>query len=210
MGTRILLTGFEPFGPHAVNPSQRVVERIRHSAPAGVVLSTCLLPVTWDAAFERVREALVGEQLHGLLMLGLGAGRAEVQFERFAVNWRGAALQDNAGRRIDGEPIDAEGPAAYFATVPVETLVGACLAAGVPADVSSHAGTYLCNEVMYRGLRCCDQQNLGTRVGFTHLPLLPEQAGPDEPSLAEDLQVTAIRAALERLAHTPPGATFGA
>lgn len=204
MGARILVTGFVAFGRHVLNPSEEAVRRLADALPGEAVVSTRVLPVTYHGAFEPVRDALDSGQFTAALLLGLGAGRAALDFERFAVNWRGTAQPDNEGVRMDGEPIDADGPAAYFATVPTEELVAAARGAGAPAAASSHAGTFICNQVLYQTLRHCDRRSLACRVGFVHLPSLPEQVEDEEPSLDLSRTVAGLRAALSRLASMPP------
>jgi pyroglutamyl-peptidase len=201
MRVRLLVTGFEPFGGQSVNPSERIVRRITSAAPAGIVVSTRVLPVSYRRAFEPVADALVGEHPHGALLLGLGNGRATMDFERFGVNWRGAPLPDNDGVRIAGEAIDPAGPAAYFSTLPVDEIVAACRSAGAPAAASSHAGTFLCNQVLYQTLRHCGRHDLRCRAGFLHLPLLPEQATGGQPAVSEDAMLAGVLAALTRLAE---------
>jgi pyroglutamyl-peptidase len=197
---RLLVTGFEPFGGQAVNPSERMVRLIAASVPPGVVISTRVLPVAYRRAFAPVSEALEAERLKGAILLGIGAGRATLDFERFGVNWRGAPQPDNDGLRISGEKIDPAGPAAYFSTLPVDDMVTACRAAGAPTGVSSHAGTFLGNQLLYQTLRQCDRSDLKCRVGFVHLPLLPEQASPNEPAVSEDAMIAGLRAAIGCLA----------
>jgi pyroglutamyl-peptidase len=165
------------------------------------VISTRVLPVAYRRAFQPVAEALDSERLRGALLLGLGAGRATLDFERFGVNWRGGTMPDNDGIRIGGEQIDPAGPAAYFTTLPVEDLVAASRAAGAPTSVSSHAGTFLCNQLLYQTLRHCDRADLKCRVGFVHLPLLPEQAAANEPAVSEDAMIAGLRAAITCLAE---------
>lgn len=199
---RILVTGFEPFGPHALNPSERMVRLLASAAPDDVVISTRVLPVAYRRAFPPVAEVLEAERVQGALLLGLGAGRATVDFERFGVNWRGAPQPDNDGMRVAGEKIDPAGPAAYFATLPVDSVVAACRAAGTPTGISSHAGTFLCNQVLYQTLRRCDRRDLTCRVGFAHLPFLPEQASAGEPAVSEESMLAGLTAALRHIAES--------
>jgi pyroglutamyl-peptidase len=201
MRTRLLVTGFEPFGGHSVNPSERLARIAAECAPTGVVVSTRVLPVAYRRAFAPVAEALESERIDVALLLGLGAGRATVDFERFAVNWRGGAHPDNDGVRVAGEAIDPGGPAAYFATLPIDDCVAAARAAGAPCGVSSHAGTFICNQLFYQVLRHCDRQDLKCRVGFLHVPLLPEQASAGEPAASEESMAAGLRAVIEELAR---------
>ena len=204
MAARILLTGFEPFAEHSVNPSERVLRPLAAAAPGGAIISTRVLRVSYRDAFIPVRDALDSERFDAVLMMGLGAGRAAISYERVAVNRRGSATADNAGVRVDDERIDPAGPAACFTTVPVDELIDATLAAGAPAEGSDDAGTFLCNQVLYQTLRHCDRHGLRVRVGFVHLPFLPEQATDGDPALVEPVLLLGLRAALGALATLPP------
>jgi pyroglutamyl-peptidase len=100
--------------------------------------------------------------------------------ERVAINIDDARIADNAGiRRID-EPVISGGPAAYFATVPIKAMVARMREHGVPAHVSQSAGTFLCNHVFYGACHIAAAQaesgGPAMRVGFVHVPFLPEQA----------------------------------
>ncbi len=204
MTVRVLVTGFEPFGALDVNPSERVLPHLAAGAPEGAVISTRILPVSFRRAFAPVREVIESERPHAVLLLGVRSDIAELNVERMAVNWQQGELADNDGVVAEGVKIDPGGPAAYFTSLPVEDLVGAARAARAPASVSTHAGTYLCNHTLYRTLRHCDRHGLRCRVGFIHVPLLPEQAGEGQPHLDEDVTVAGLAAAVERLAALPP------
>jgi len=169
------------------------------AAPAGAAVTSRVLPVAYRRAFAPVAEAMDGVRPHAALLLGLGAGRPSIEFERFAVNWRGGAALDEDGLRVDGEKIDPAGPAAYLSTAPVDELVVACRAAGAPAAASSHAGTFLCNQVYYQTLRYCDRHDLACHVVFVHLPLFPEMAAAGEPAVSEETMTAGLRAAVAAL-----------
>lgn len=203
---RLLLTGFLPFGGHAVNPAEQVVRRVAESPPRGVRLTTLVLPVSYRRAFDAVRAALSTDPPDAVLHLGLAAGRTRLEFERFALNWRGAAAPDEDGLLVVGEPIDPAGPAARLATVPVDDLVAACTAAGVPALGSNHAGTFLCNQVLYQTLQFADRAGLALRAGFLHLPG-PAEPGAGTPDL--DAATRGVETALLLLARPRRGGRPG-
>lgn len=204
MPARVLLTGFEPFGSHAVNPSERVLRPLAAAAPGGAVISTRVLPVRYRDAFTTVREALDHERFDAVLMLGLGSTRRVLAFERVAVNRRGSPLADNDGVLLGDERIEQHGPAACFSTVPVDDLVAAARSAGVPAAGSDDAGTFLCNQVLYQALRHCDRYALRLRAGFVHLPAFPENVEEGDPSLPQSALVAGLSAAVEVIAGLQP------
>jgi pyroglutamyl-peptidase len=71
--------------------------------------------------------------------------------------------------------VHARAPAAYFSTLPIKAMAAALQRAGIPAEVSQTAGTFVCNHVFY-GLMHALRRRPGVRGGFVHVPMLPEQA----------------------------------
>lgn len=187
---KILLTGFEPFGGSAMNPSTLVVQKLGTDG-----IATAILPVDRVGGPEALLAALDQHQPDVLLMLGQAAGRATISIERVAINLMDYRIADNSGQLVSDEAIAPDGPAAYFATVPVRAMLNALLAAGIPAALSLSAGAYLCNQVMYAALHHIAQRNFATRAGFVHLPMLPEQAAAEKrewPSMALATMVAGV------------------
>ncbi len=118
--------------------------------------------------------------------------------ERIAINVDDARITDNAGARPVDEPIAVHGPAAYFATLPVKAMAAAMRAAGVPAEVSDSAGTYVCNHLMYGVLHLLAAGELPARAGFVHLPYSEEQAldKPGTPAMSVATMARGIEAAI--------------
>lgn len=202
---RILLTGFEPFGGDAVNPSALVCSALHGQSVALATVHAVELPCVFGRALQALDEALVATSPVLVLALGLAAGRAEISLERVAVNIDDARIADNSGAQPVDVPVVAGGPAAYFSTLPVKAIAAALREAGLPAAVSQTAGTFVCNHVFY-GL----QHRLagtGVRSGFVHVPLLDSQAGahPGLPTLPLGELVRGVRLALE-VALTHEGA----
>ncbi len=177
--SRLIVTGFEPFGGGTVNPSWEAVRRLPEVLDGRQILRL-RVPVVFGQAAETVLEACEPAP-DAVLCVGQAGGRSAVTPEVIGINLREARIPDAAGFRPEGEPIDPDGPAAYFATLPVRAMVRAAAEAGVPAALSYTAGTYVCNDLLYTLLRRFD--GTGTRVGFVHVPFLPEQAGAGVPSL---------------------------
>jgi pyroglutamyl-peptidase len=67
---------------------------------------------------------------------------------------------------------------------------------GIPAQVSHHAGTYLCNAMLYWTHFIAERAGLLTRAAFVHIPLAPSQvveAGRGLPSLPTETAAAAVR-----------------
>ena len=125
------------------------------------------------------------------------AGRPHVAIERVAINVDDARIPDNAGASPVDAPIAADGPAAYFATLPIKSILVALREAGIPATISQTAGTYVCNHVFY-GLMHALRRKPRVRGGFVHVPYAPADAArhPGAASLSLELTTEALRIAL--------------
>jgi len=207
---KILVTGFEPFNGGRINPSEQIVHRLK--APEGTILIKEILPVEFGKTTIRLQELFREHQPDIVLSVGQAGGRAEIGVERVAINIDnvkssngGKLLPDNAGDVPVDEPIEADGAAAYFSTLPIWQMVEAMQKKGIPAAISNSAGTYVCNHVMYENLYQAAVNYPGMKAGFIHVPFLPEQIAnrEDKERLAamplEDM-VTALQAVLDMLA----------
>ena len=157
---RLLLTGFEPFGTHQVNPSQLIAERL-----GGVVL-----PVSMQRTLGELERAIDRHEPAIVVGLGLAGLRTQIAVERVAINVLDFEIPDNDGVLVEGEPIDPQGAPAWFSTLPIKAIAAAWLADEIPSYLSNTAGTYLCNAVLYRA--CALGAERGFRAGFIHLPPL--------------------------------------
>jgi len=192
--TKVLITGFEPFGKATLNPSGEIVKRI-----SGDNIITAILPVAYAQSAEALLDLIEQHNPDVVISLGQAEGRTQITPERIAINLDDARLADNEGvSRID-EPILEDGPVAYESTLPIKEFVSAITAAGIPAAVSLSAGAFLCNHIFY----VAQNRLKGTKVrsGFVHVPLMDEQAGefPGLPTMPLDQMVKAVRAMLEVL-----------
>ena len=181
---KLLLSGFEPFGGHAQNPSEATVRAMAQQPIPGVTLHTLVLPVDAKRAPGMLTAAMDEHKPDVVLSLGEARGRFALGIERVAVNLLDFVIADNAGALVTDAPVVPDGPAAYFSTLPVRNMLQAARAAGVPAELSLSAGAYLCNQVMYATLHHIGMNWLPMRAGFVHMPALPETIAGTDARLA--------------------------
>jgi len=134
-----------------------------------------VLPVSYERAPDELRAAVRAAEPDAVVCFGQADGRAGISVERFALNLDDPANVDNDGTS-SAAPVDGEGPAAYRSTLPVDEIVAALRAAGIPAAASRDAGGFLCNHVFYALMRLLKLERPEATGGFVHVPLLPEQA----------------------------------
>lgn len=193
----VLLTGFAPFGGDAGNPSWEAVRALDGARIRGHRIATRCLPVEFGRSLKELRAAIRELKPALVLCVGVAGGRAEVSIERVAINVDDARIPDNAGASPVDLPVVEGGPAAYFATLPIKSILLALRAAGIPAAVSQTAGTYVCNHLFY-GLMHALRRTPKVRGGFIHVPYAPADAArhPGAPSLPVGLASEALRIAV--------------
>ena len=171
----LLITGFDPFGGETINPSWEAVKRLPDVIGNCRVQKKQIPTVFGEAAQTVLRQA---EELKADIILSVGqaGGRAAVTPERIGINIRSASIADNKGNMPQEQPIVPGGSDGIFATVPVAAMVESIKEAGLPGAVSNSAGTFVCNDVLYTLLH--HFAGTATRVGFIHVPYLPEQGTP--------------------------------
>lgn len=168
---RVWVTGFGPFPGAPVNPTQRLVERLGTQAPDSIgaaALSCEVLPSEFARAL-----ATVGERHRSLapdiaVHFGLHQGAGGFRLERQAANVVGGDRPDAAGVIPAHRHVDRDGPPALHSRWPAG--VGKALRdAGFAVEPSEDAGTYVCNAVYYRSLRCAGSRP-DAWCGFVHVP----------------------------------------
>ncbi|MBN9213990.1 MAG: pyroglutamyl-peptidase I [Microbacterium sp. SCN 70-200] len=192
--TTVLLTGFEAFAGDAANPSGDAVRTLAAEWDGPANLVTEVLPVTFAGAAARLRALIAEHSPDVVLAAGLAGGTAAIRVERVAVNLVDARIPDNDGAQPLDEPSVAGAATGRFATLPTKAIAAAIRAAGIPADVSYSAGTFVCNHVFFTAL---DAAAPTTHAGFIHVPWATGQAPAGIPSLDLRDITRALRIAIE-------------
>ena len=175
----ILITAFEPYDRWQENASWLALVELTRALPAGPKVVTRRYPVD----FEQVRSRLI-EDLSAdydlALHLGQAPGIGRIHLESIGLNVGGHSSQTPD----QFQPLVPGGPAAYQSSLPLAEWAGQIRAAGIPCQVSYHAGTFLCNALLYLSLHIAREQKLKTLSTFIHLPLAPSQVLGDRQDWA--------------------------
>ena len=189
----LLITGFDPFGGDSINPSWEAVKKLPDRI-GNWKLCKLEIPTVFSLAAETVLRKAQEVAPAAILCLGVAAGRSAVTPERIGINVRSARIPDNRGNQPKEEPVIPGGGDGLFSTMRVSAMAAAIEAMGLPGAVSNTAGTFVCNDILYTLLH--HYQGTGVKVGFLHVPQLPEQG---EPSLPLEDTVRAITAAIQSI-----------
>lgn len=177
---KVLVTGFDPFGGEKVNPAFEAVKMLPDKI-AGAEIIKLEIPTVFSKSGPAVAAGIEEYQPDIVINVGQAGGHSCVTIERVAINLAEARIPDNNGEQPSGEPLQAEGEPAYFATIPVKAIVKNIRDHKIPCHVSYTAGTYVCNAVMYQVLHMTAEKYPNIRAGFVHVPYAAEQV-VDKPN----------------------------
>ncbi len=181
--TKILLTAFEPYDRWTENSSWLAIIELTRWFDSRSQVVTRRYPVHLQTASDRLRKDLL-DRYDFAIHLGQAPGSPVLRLESTGLNLR-----------TDGTCLVPGAPDAYVTKLPLTTIRDILLANRIPAEISHHAGTYLCNSVLYLSQHFSAQLSLPTRSIFLHLPLAPGQvadAAATLPSASTALMATAI------------------
>jgi len=168
---RVLITAFEPFGGDTSNITNDILQAIAKDGFADERdIALLALPVSRSDSLSKLISAMKSVNPDMVICLGQDNDRSEISIEKIAINLCCYRMPDNAGEQPGDEPVVEDGPAAYFSTLPVDALRECLTAAGIPANVSYSAGTYVCNSLFYGLMHYLESELPGVRGGFIHIP----------------------------------------
>ncbi len=196
----VLLTGFDAFGGSSLNPSWLAVQALHGRRVLGHKVVAAQLPTVFGESLNALNALLKAHRPALVICVGQAGGRRAVSLERVAINVNDAPITDNAGAQPVDTPVRQGAPVAYFTTLPIKAMLTALQQAGLPAEVSQTAGTFVCNHVFYGLMHTLATRPAlrHTRGGFVHVPWLPEQGSPSMPldDMVQALRL-AVRCALQ-------------
>ncbi len=199
---KVLMTGFDAFGGEPTNPASRAVERLSGKTINGLEVITKEIPTVFGKAAKAIQDDIERLNPDVVINVGQSGGIHAIRVERLAVNIDDARIKDNEGNQPVDEPIAPEGPLAYWSTLPVKAIVNDLEQSGIPAFVSYTAGTFVCNHVFYATRHYVETRNLPIKVGFIHVPFLPEQVIDKKPYPVPSMSEGTIAQALEVIVET--------
>ncbi len=196
--SRVLITAFEPYDRWKTNSSWLTLVQLMERLPDEPAITTRLYPVDFAQVKDRLAKDLT-QNYDYAIHLGQAPGSSRVQLEAIAINVGGSSQQSPD----EYLSLSEDGPVAYRSSLPLAHWADKLRRAGIPAQVSYHAGTYLCNATLYWTSYLVERMSLKTQSAFVHLPLDVSQAIIEPHGIAAlptEYTVSALRLILEDLA----------
>lgn len=195
----ILLTGFEPFGGKEVNPSIMACRKLEGETFNGYRVVVEEIPLRFHEINDIIKGHVSEYRPAAVVSTGQGGGGG-LSVERIATNVCSARMPYNCGYKPVDEPLNAEGPVAYWTRLPYRRMLEKLKEAGVPARLSNSAGTFGCNQIFYHLMDHLATEGIEIPAGFIHVPRLPEQAlNGRSPSMSLEVSASALEVAIKEL-----------
>lgn len=182
----ILVAGFSSFPGAPDNPTEHLMRALAAGTdePVAMGLETVVLPVEWDRSWPMLEAAIRSAGASTVLLFGLHSRAERLRIELLARNRRELGRIDAAGCFPSG-PAVMDGPEKLRLALPWTGVARALREARVSFEWSTSAGTYLCNDTLYRLAYNADRLGV-RRYGFFHVPLTDELvAAPDIEAMPE-------------------------
>jgi pyroglutamyl-peptidase len=197
----ILLTGFAPFGGERTNPSWEVASQLEGHKFNSATVKAMRLPVNCSRASQTVIDAIAMLAPAAVVGLGQAGGRPVLSLEQVAINLADPRADRERDGGLQGKPVIAGGPDAYFTRLPLAEILRTLKRHSIPAAISLSAGVYVCNTVMYSSLHTLRRRR--TPAGFIHLPYEASQAARHRAvaSMSLATMATGVELALATIAH---------
>ena len=192
---KILVTGFDPFGGDKINPAYEAV-KLLPAKVAGAEVVVEEVPTVYRKCGEVLEQAIEKHKPDAVVCVGQAGGRSVISIEKVAVNLAEARIPDNDKQQPSDQPTIEGGATAYFSTLPVKAMVKNVKEHGIPANISYTAGTFVCNDIMYRLLYMIDHKYPKMRGGFIHVPFDTNQV-LDKPEGTPSMPAATIAKGLE-------------
>ena len=180
---KLLITGFDPFAHYQINPSWKVVQALPEQL-GDFEITKLLLPNIFGLAGRMLLDKATELRPNVILLTGMDSGSVHVHVDTVAVNLRDALVEDNLGHKPWNEPVIVGGPVAYMSTIPAHEIVQQLQKEHCPVHLGYTTGGYVCNDIFY--LACHQYAGTATKIGFVHVPLLPEMVWDESLALPLD------------------------
>lgn len=184
----VVISGFGPYEGVEVNPAHEVPEILAREGleepdvasdidldDVRVSIHAVPLPISFTKAWPTLLSTIEQTHPHVVIATGLKRAARGMLLERCATNLMDADRPDADNVLPDREPIDPQGPAAYWTGLPLRSIIGEFTKRDIPASLSSDAGTYVCNSLFYRLQHWATGQDR-VLAGFVNFPTVTNSA----------------------------------
>ena len=169
----VVLTGFEPFADFKVNPSWEAAKTFDDKE-----IDSFKIPLKYKAIKPTITQIIESQKPAVIINMGQSY-RPLISLEKVAINLADlteSSILYNCGTRPKDQTLEPNAPTAYFTTLPIRKILNKLRENSIPAEISTTAGTFGCNQIFYHTMHKIHKDRLDIKAGFIHVPSLPTQA----------------------------------
>ena len=199
---RLFITAFDPYDDWKQNSSWLALVEFTRTMSSKADITTRRYPVDFAEVKKRLERDL-RDEYDIAIHLGQAPGASCIELEAIGLNVGGRS--DQLAEQY--EPLTEDGPVAYRSQLPLAEWSQILRAEGIPANVSYHAGAYLCNAMLYLSHYFAEKMALNTQAAFMHLPLDYSQTADHSkrmPAMPADMSARALQVIVDKLAKREP------
>jgi len=193
----VVVAGYGSWAMAASNPAAEVVAALKQLKPFYYNLHCIEMPVDSTNLISRLENALQEYKPDIWIGIGVAVGSPAIRLEAIGINVRCFDVPDINGLTLKPTAVIDNGPVAYQSGLMHEELVQKLRESGIPAVVSFHAGTHLCNQMLYSVLHLSAIKDLDLLGGFVHVPQSTDNAAQGSESACSSMSVSMMITALE-------------
>ncbi len=172
----ILLFSFKPFLVYKSNSGTILAKDALAQMGKPENITHVILPVIFEKAGAQLVKLVKSSKPSLILGLGMHSRASHLFFERIALNVSHSIKSDNNRNKPKDQLINPAGPLAHMTTMHYKDIEEICREKKVPFRLSFHAGTYVCNNVLYMLLDSLSRESFPVRAGFLHVPKITTKA----------------------------------
>lgn len=166
----VVVAGFGSWAMTAVNPAAEAVKALGKNQRTDCHLQCMEAPVDTESLYSWLENALQKYKPDIWIGVGVAVDCPVIRLENIGINIRCFDVPDNGGRTLSPTLIVEDGPVAYRSALQQEAIVNKLRTHGIPAVLSFHAGTHLCNQMLYSVHHLSKCKELKVISGFVHVP----------------------------------------
>lgn len=168
---KIILTGFEPFGPYQYNPTKQSTEDFNGKTFGDRTVIGLVLPSVYSAWGHLASTILHNSDAYAIISTGLSSSVQGIRIESTFRNTMNGKYADANGYAPKNMPVLNENvPYTIHSKAPHKKLLHLLLENNVPAERSNDADNFICNALGYMTSVAMRNSGYINRNLFVHIP----------------------------------------
>lgn len=167
---KIIITGFQPFGPYQFNPVEESTKYFDKKQINEYEIQGIVLPCTYFGAFQILKDAIQEINPKAIISTGLSSSVKGIRFETTARNIMNGKYPDAKGYSPKNVPIINGGKEFVNTNSLNHNLANILYKERIPTEMSANADDFICNSLIYLTSNYLQTSKSNIRNTFIHVP----------------------------------------